>query len=201
MLQLFQPRFTAAPSSSPSIFRSIFGHSTTNNDAKENGDILSLTLAGNHKVGFEDVLYIIKQKTQKGSKTTTAHVHPCRFWLINTLPGTEQDVLISHTIPAHAEEEMINQVLHDFSKNPRDDYIVLYGKNNTDDTVDRKHKTLVQLGFSHVFVYYGGLFEWTLLQDVYGSEHFPTTTKTVSNDLLYWAPSSKLTLTAATLTV
>lgn len=196
MLQLFRnpptPR-TSAPHSS--LFTSIFGYSA--NHAKENDDILSLTLAGNHKVGFEDVLYILKSYKVVGGCTKNRRPpnlhHPHRnYWLVNTLPATQQEVLIPHTIPYHGEEEMFNDVLNDMSKKPHEYFIVIYGKNNTDDTVDKKYKQLIDLGFSQVFIYYGGLFEWTLLQDVYGSEHFPTTT-TNNNDLLYWAPSSKFT--------
>ena len=199
MLQLFRnhpaPTSSSSSSSSSSLFTSIFGYST--NHAKENNDILSLTLAGNHKVGFEDILYIIKQyqKCTKNLRPSTLHHHHCHrtYWLVNTLPANQQDVLISHTIPYHGEEDMFNDVLNDLSKKPHEYFIVIYGKNNTDDTVDKKYKQLIDFGFTNVFVYYGGLFEWTLLQDVYGSEHFPTTTTTTTttNDLLYWGPSSK----------
>jgi hypothetical protein len=175
------------------LFATIFGK----NDAKENGDILSLTLAGNHKVGFEDVLYIIKQNSEKEKRNRTKKNNNHTYWLVNTLPSTEQDVLIPHTISCQEEEEMVNHVLNDLSKNPHHYCIVIYGKHNTDDTVDKKYKQLMEIGFKHVFIYYGGLFEWTLLQDVYGSEHFPTTiTRTPPNsnniDLLHWAPGSKL---------
>ena len=32
-----------------------------------------------------------------------------------------------------------------------------------------------KLGFQNVYIYVGGLFEWVLLQDIYGMEDFPTT--------------------------
>jgi hypothetical protein len=53
--------------------------------------------------------------------------------------------------------------------------LVIYGKNANDPTVDKKVKQLLGLGFVHIYVYPGGLFEWLLLQDVYGSDEFPTT--------------------------
>lgn len=35
---------------------------------------------------------------------------------------------------------------------------------------------LVKLGYleTNLFIYYGGLFEWSLLQDIYGNENFET---------------------------
>ena len=35
----------------------------------------------------------------------------------------------------------------------------------------------MRLGFINIYVYPGGMFEWLCLQDIYGSEHFPTTTE------------------------
>ena len=212
MLQLFRNHssrptttvasYTSSSSRPSSLFTTLFGQ---HDDAKENGDILALTLAGNHKVGFEDILYIIKHH-QMSSSSTKNKKHPSlstapyrHYWLVNTLPVTQQDVLIPHTIPCHGEEDLVNNVLNDLSKNPHQYCIVIYGKNNTDDTVDKKYKQFLDFGFIHVFIYYGGLFEWTLLQDVYGSEHFPTTKETSGGsktattvDLLHWSPSAKL---------
>jgi hypothetical protein len=41
----------------------------------------------------------------------------------------------------------------------------------------RRRQELVQLGFYQVYIYTGGLFEWMLLQDIYGADDFPTTKK------------------------
>ena len=41
----------------------------------------------------------------------------------------------------------------------------------------KKYEQLVALGFTNVYVYVGGMFEWLLLQDIYGSELFPTTSE------------------------
>ena len=43
--------------------------------------------------------------------------------------------------------------------------------------VYEKYNQLVQLGFTNISVYIGGLFEWMLLQDIYGDTSFPTTSK------------------------
>ena len=46
-----------------------------------------------------------------------------------------------------------------------------------DISVYNKHEQLVKLGFTNVFIYPGGMFEWICLQDIYGEENFPTTKK------------------------
>jgi hypothetical protein len=43
--------------------------------------------------------------------------------------------------------------------------------------MQKKYQQLLTLGFYNVFVYMGGLFEWLMLQDIYGKELFPTTKK------------------------
>jgi len=47
---------------------------------------------------------------------------------------------------------------------------------------------LTSLGFYNVYIYIGGIFEWLLLQDIYGEKEFPTTNKEL--DLLKYKPSS-----------
>ena len=118
------------------------------------------------RAGFEDVLAATKDAQ--------------RFVLINTLPASEQDCLIANTLLADREETVINEMLTQYEKVERK--IIVYGKNSTDTTVDKKYRQLLSLGLGEVFVYYGGLFEWMLLQDIYGEREFPTTRKVV--DLL-----------------
>ena len=48
-----------------------------------------------------------------------------------------------------------------------------------DNSTNNKYKQLTDFGFKNVFVYRGGLFEWLLLQDIYGEEQFKTTTKVI----------------------
>ena len=56
-----------------------------------------------------------------------------------------------------------------------DGMIVLYGRNYTDiDKLAQRQKQLNSLGFMRVFIYVGGLYEWVLLQNVYGDKLFPT---------------------------
>jgi len=120
------------------------------------------------RAGFEDVLAATKDAQ--------------RFVLINTLPASEQDCLIANTLLADREETVINEMLTQYEKVERK--IIVYGKNSTDTTVDKKYRQLLSLGLGEVFVYYGGLFEWVLLQDIYGEREFPTTRK-VSDLLKY----------------
>jgi len=189
MLELFSKR----TKSSPELFSWFKSAKNTTNPS-----ISTLTTAGNHKVGFEDVLFILR----KYMKKTPSALHVSRddpiFWLINTLPPNCQEYVIPHTIPCHMEEKLINDVLNDLSIQPSQYYIVLYGKHSTDDTVDKKYLQLIQLGFTNVFIYYGGLFEWLLLQDIYSKEHFPIqltnkSSSDITQDLLSMGAPSKFT--------
>lgn len=145
------------------------------------GTPTSLTTAGHHKIGFEDVLLAIREIRRKKDN---------HYLMLNTLPITEQDYLIEGTTSYTIEEQLINGIMNDVSKDPKTYFILLYGKNCTDDSVDKKYKQMIHLGFSKTFIYYGGLFEWSLLQDIYGAEYFPTTKP--CKELLLLAPRPKI---------
>lgn len=113
------------------------------------------------KIGFEDVKYVIE--------------HSAQYLLINTLPASEQICLIKNTLPCAVEETAINEKITQMQM--KKCVIVLYGRNSADITVETKYKQLSSLGFSNVYIYGGGLFEWLLLQDIYGFMEFPTTGK------------------------
>ena len=68
--------------------------------------------------------------------------------------------------------------------------IIIYGKNANDNSIYDKNKQLLALGFPNVYVYPGGLFEWTLLQELYDFENFPSTRKI--KDCLVFKPPQKL---------
>ncbi len=110
------------------------------------------------KIGFEDMKYVIKNKKKN-------------YVMINTLGITEQECLIPGTISVNDEEAFINRHLN------KNISIIIYGKNANDDSIFKKYEQLLKLGFSSVFVYTGGIFEWLLLQDIYGKEEFPTTSE------------------------
>jgi len=113
------------------------------------------------KVNFETVQIAVKNMATE-------------YYIINTLSVQEQDCLISGTISAEKEEPILNEMLH--NSTVPDKKIIVYGKNSQDETPYRKASQLKELGIKDVFVYTGGLFEWLLLQDIYGRTEFPTTT-------------------------
>ena len=118
------------------------------------------------KINFEDVLYAQKDAI-----------------LISTLPNNKQDCLIQRTIPCDEEEEIINGILDTDPKKT----IIIYGENANDEKIYSKFKQLISLGFINVFIYTGGLFEWVLLQDIYGKENFKTTREEL--DILKFRPN------------
>ena len=91
--------------------------------------------------------------------------------IINTLSEDDQDCLIDGTISTRAEVNLLNECLNSM----KDKKIIVYGKNNNDEKLFNKYQQLIGLGFTNVHIYIGGLFEWLLLQEVYGNEQFPTT--------------------------
>ena len=91
------------------------------------------------------------------------------FVLINTLPLNRQHYLIKGTLPGLEESAKMNHYLYKNKNIP----IVLYGVDCNDVTVLHKFAQLKTLGFTNVSIYRGGLFEWALLQEIYGS-NFPT---------------------------
>ena len=94
--------------------------------------------------------------------------------IIHTMAENEK-VLIFGTVVAEKESEKINKMM---SKNDYEKDIIIYGRNCHEyETLLKKQKQLASLGFKNVFIYLGGMFEWLLLQDVYGSKEFPTEKK------------------------
>ena len=116
-----------------------------------------------NKINFEDMQLIINNK---------------KYIIINTLQENNQSCLIKNTIPAIEEVAILNKYINNY----KNIYIIIYGKNNNDEKIFSKYQQLIKLGFINVYLYIGGLFEWLLLQDVYGFENFPTTSNEI--DLL-----------------
>jgi len=86
------------------------------------------------------------------------------------------------------EEKTINDLLINYELGEKK--FVVYGKNASDDAAEKKYRQLLQLGFSYVYLYSGGMFEWMLLQDIYGEDEFPTTRKVL--DILRFSGSPVL---------
>jgi hypothetical protein len=124
------------------------------------------------KINFEDV--------------QTAYKNPEVYLLINTISEIDQVCLIPNTIGILQEEMLINKYIR-ANKSVK---IIIYGRNSNDETIYKKYNQLFGLGFTNVYVYIGGLFEWLLLQDIYGTDEFPTTT--IQRDILKYKPSQKI---------
>ena len=130
---------------------------------------MGTTQSSAYKINYEDMQLFIKN-------------NKC---IINTLPPEQQDCLIKKTINYRFEEKIINDNIKNLSYN-----IIIYGKHSNDESVYKKYTQLIQLGFTHVFVYTGGMFEWLCLQDIYGSDQFPTTSDEL--DILKFKPLSQI---------
>lgn len=110
------------------------------------------------------------------------------YTLINTLPSNKQDCLIKNTIVSNEEETVINNLLSNYNTSQTN--IIIYGENSSDISVETKYNQLHKCGFYNVYIYPGGLFEWLLLQDIYGFDEFPTTSKIL--DILKYKPTRTL---------
>lgn len=125
------------------------------------------------KINFEDVQFCLLNRDS--------------YLFINTLNSVEQECLIPYTVPVEQEERIINECIKNGKKTIK---IVIYGKNANDDKIYTKYQQLLNLGFYQIYVYTGGIFEWLLLQDIYGPNEFPTTKKEL--DLLKFKPKKTL---------
>jgi rhodanese-related sulfurtransferase len=126
--------------------------------------------SNSQKINFEDMQFAIKN--------SESHL------IINTLNENEQKCLILNTLPAHEEENVINKLLNNGNRKVN---IIIYGKNSNDNKIYEKHSQLTSLGFYNVYIYVGGMFEWLMLQDIYGDVEFPTTSKQL--DILKYKPN------------
>lgn len=106
-----------------------------------------------------------------------------RTLLVSTLPETDQGCLLVGTTPFHEEEALFNRLLQNKETQCM---VAVYGRHCNDETVFAKVRQLQSLGFLQVYQYPGGMFEWLLLQDIYGADEFPTTR--VEPDLLRFRP-------------
>ena len=125
------------------------------------------------KVNYEDTHEAIKDKNTL---------------IINTLNADNQSCLIARTTSIQSEVKILNESL---SRN-KEVRIIIYGLNANDDTTLTKYEQLIKLGFYNVFIYPGGMFEWLLLQDIYGEELFATTKKEL--DILKYKAQSVINM-------
>jgi hypothetical protein len=128
-----------------------------------------------NKINFEDIQYSLLNKD--------------KYILINTLEETCQGCLLPNTVTPEKETEIVNHLIQNGKKDIK---IIIYGKNCNDDKIYKKYNQLQSLGFYNVYVYTGGLFEWLMLQDIYGENEFPTSKKEL--DILKFKPQKKLNI-------
>jgi hypothetical protein len=128
-----------------------------------------------NKINFEDVQYSLNEKET--------------ILIINTLSENEQECIIPMTITPEKEINIINTLLRNGNKNIK---IIIYGKNCNDDKIYKKYQQLQSLGFYNIYLYVGGLFEWLMLQDIYGEKEFPTSKKEL--DILKFKPQKKMNI-------
>ena len=114
-----------------------------------------------NKLNFESVQNIINKNTAE------------TFIVISTLANDNQDCLIKNTISPEKEIQLLNYYLKENKKIN----ILIYGQNCSDNKIVDKYNQLHDLGFINLYIYIGGLFEWLLLQDVYGHDEFPTSNR------------------------
>jgi hypothetical protein len=126
------------------------------------------------KINFEDVQYAIKN-----SKI---------YLIINTLSEGEQDCLILNTIHSSKEEQIMNHYI----QHNKQIHIIVYGRNSNDEKIYKKYQQLLSLGFANVYIYMGGLFEWLMMQDIFGFEEFPSTINQL--DFLKYKPRQRLNI-------
>ena len=126
-----------------------------------------------NKLNFEDMQFCMKSDQ--------------KYILINTLSEHEQSCLIPSTIHAKEEVDLLTNMLKIGKKDVR---IIVYGRNCNDDKAYTKYSQLLSLGFYNVYLYAGGLFEWLLLQDIFGATEFPTTKKEL--DIIKYKPNKIL---------
>lgn len=122
-------------------------------------------------INFEDMQYAINNK----------------YVIINTLPIDNQYCLIKNTLNIQDEIILFNN--KNIKKNIN---IVIYGNNSTDELIFNKYNQLYNMGYYNIYIYTGGIFEWLLLQDIYGQDTFPTTSKEL--DILKYKGSTKLNI-------
>jgi len=128
------------------------------------------------KITLEDVQWILNR--------------PDKYIIINTLPIEYQECLIPGTIPVEKEEAIINEMLNriDIPDKP----IVIYGKNTHDESPKKKYQQLKSLGIQEIYIYSSGMFEWLLLNDIYGSNEFPMLCPKKTVDIWKYRPVSKI---------
>jgi len=121
------------------------------------------------RINFEDIQFAQKNE----------------LLIINTLPSSDQGLLIAGTISWEKEIKAVETAIQ------KKESIFIYGRHCNDETIYVKYEQIRKLG-GKVYLYAGGLFEWLLLQDIYGVSEFHTTSTFKTIDLLKYKPPTLL---------
>lgn len=124
-----------------------------------------------NKISFEDMKFCILNKVL----------------IISVINSVDEECLIKGTTKSYNEEFIINDF---YNKGKLNEMCIIYGYNSNDMNVAKKYKQLLEMGFKNVHIYTGGLFEWLLLQDIYGEKNFETTSYEINH--LKYKPVSSL---------
>ena len=149
-------------------------------------------MGSNHsknKINYEDVQDACKNALNNKNSNNNNN-NGKKYAIINTMDRNWQSCLIQSTVSIQEEEEMMNGILNNNNKYSNDVTVIVYGTNSNDETIYSKYEQLVKLGIKNVFIYTGGMFEWLLLQDIYGRDLFPTTSREL--DILKYKPRKQL---------
>ncbi len=130
-------------------------------------------------------LFKTKYNTVSFEDVQRAILKPATYIIINTMSAANQNCLIKTTISYQGEENLINEYINNYDFSSKT--FIIYGENTNDDSIETKFKQMQGLGFANVYIYRGGMFEWLLLQDIYGQDEFPTTSKLL--DILKYKPT------------
>jgi len=123
------------------------------------GNNISINKININRINFKDVQYAITNN----------------MIIISTLDVNNQECLIKNTLKTEEEINIINDIIQK-KKNSK---IIIYGENCSDDSIVKKYYQLKSFGIKNIYIYIGGLFEWLLLQDIFGVDEFPTTTEII----------------------
>lgn len=163
------------------------GNGTSSTLSLTNALTSATSTASPGQINFEDMQSIISTMSTTTRKSVI---------IISTLKLDYQKCIIRGTVPADQEEDRINDILSGEDSAGDSIMIIIYGKNSTDATVREKYEQLHKHGIARVCVYAGGMFEWLLLQDIYGADLFPTT-GTELDILRYRPPRASLLLSSS----
>ena len=138
------------------------------------------------RLNFEDVQSVI------ANRGGTSAAHTVTYLIISTMKSEFLNCVISGTVPAAQEEARINDILSGNTVNGDTITIIVYGLHATDETAYAKYEQLLKHGITRVCVYVGGMFEWLLLQDIYGADLFPTSGKKEAADIIKYRPQRSI---------